>query len=189
MRRRLHGIDPWRFAAADDPEWHPDDTCLWCLEQGWATLDSASFENGDQSGSNVEQDQVVTGTGQWSAAATPFSAASNGSNLSVCCVTIRCMEVTARAVEAIPRGNLHVSRDEFVALWRLIEHLGETVCRGRVECILVFRASRSDAWGVLSAWRGRPAGTPFGFSVWALPVVMAATGGASCLSLVSLCIC
>ena len=46
MRRRLHGIDPWRFAAADDPEWHPDDTCLWCLEQGWATLDSASFENG-----------------------------------------------------------------------------------------------------------------------------------------------
>ena len=68
MRRRLHGIDPWRFAAADDPEWHPDDTCLWCLEQGWATLDSASFENGDQLGSNVEQDQVVTGTGQWSAA-------------------------------------------------------------------------------------------------------------------------
>jgi len=126
MRRRLHGIDPWRFAAADDPEWHPDDTCLWCLEQGWATLDSASFENGDQLGSNVEQDQVVTGTGQWSAAATPFSAASNGSNLSVCCVTIRCMEVTARAVEAIPCGNLHVSRDEFVALWRLVEHLGET---------------------------------------------------------------
>ena len=37
------------------------------------------------------------------------------------------------------------------------------VCRGRVECILVFRASRSDAWGALSAWRGRPAGTPFGF--------------------------
>ena len=24
MRRRLHGIDPWRFASADDPEWHPD---------------------------------------------------------------------------------------------------------------------------------------------------------------------
>jgi hypothetical protein len=62
------------------------------------------------------------------------------------------------------------------------------VCRGRVECILVFRASRSAAWGVLSAWRGRPAGTPFGFSVWALPVVIAATGGASCLSL-GLCIC
>jgi len=32
---------PWRFAAADDPEWHPEDTCLSCLEQGWATLDSA----------------------------------------------------------------------------------------------------------------------------------------------------
>jgi hypothetical protein len=46
--------------------------------------------------------------------------------MSVCCVTIRCMEVTARAVEAIPRGNVHVSRDEFVALWRLVEHLGET---------------------------------------------------------------
>ena len=36
------------------------------------------------------------------------------------------MEVTARAVEAIPPGNLNVSRDEFVALWRLVEHLGET---------------------------------------------------------------
>jgi hypothetical protein len=35
------------------------------------------------------------------------------------------MEVTARAVEAIPRGNLHVSRNEFAALWRLVEHLGE----------------------------------------------------------------
>jgi hypothetical protein len=35
------------------------------------------------------------------------------------------MEVTARAVEGIPRGNLHVSRIEFVALWRLVEHLGE----------------------------------------------------------------
>jgi hypothetical protein len=163
MRRRLHGIDPWRFAAADDPEWHPDDTCLWCLEQGWATLDSASFENGNQLGSNVEQDQVVTGTGQWSAAATPFSAASNGSNLSVCCVTIRCMEVTARAVEAIPRGNLHVSRDEFVALWRLVEHLGETVCRGRVECILVFRASRSDAWVCYRRGADGPLGRRSGF--------------------------
>ncbi len=38
---------------------------------------------------------------------------------------MKCMEVTARAVEGIPRGNLHVSRDEFVALWRLVEHLGE----------------------------------------------------------------
>ena len=45
--------------------------------------------------------------------------------MSVCRVTIECMEVTARAVEAIPRGNLHVARDDFVALWRLVEHLGE----------------------------------------------------------------
>jgi hypothetical protein len=43
----------------------------------------------------------------------------------MCRVTIECMEVTARAVEGIPRGNIHVSRDEFVALWRLVEHLGE----------------------------------------------------------------
>ena len=35
------------------------------------------------------------------------------------------MEVTARAVEGIPRGNLPASRDDFVALWRLVEHLGE----------------------------------------------------------------
>jgi hypothetical protein len=105
----------------------------------------------------------VTGTGQWSAAATPFSAASNGSNLSVCCVTIRCMEVTARAVEAIPRGNLHVSRDEFVALWRLVEHLGETVSRGRVECILVFRASRSDAWVCYRRGADGPLGRRSGF--------------------------
>ena len=33
------------------------------------------------------------------------------------------MEVTARAVENIPRGNLRVSRDKFVALWRLSEHI------------------------------------------------------------------
>jgi hypothetical protein len=26
MRRRLHGIDPWRFAAADDPDYHPRET-------------------------------------------------------------------------------------------------------------------------------------------------------------------
>jgi hypothetical protein len=45
---------------------------------------------------------------------------------SVCGVTIKCMEVTERAVEDIPRGNLHVPRDEFVALWRLAEHIGET---------------------------------------------------------------
>ena len=36
------------------------------------------------------------------------------------------MEVTARAIENVPRGNLHVSRDEFVALWRLVEQVGET---------------------------------------------------------------
>jgi hypothetical protein len=35
------------------------------------------------------------------------------------------MEVTARAIENIPGGNLGVPRDEFVALWRLVEHLGE----------------------------------------------------------------
>ena len=40
-------------------------------------------------------------------------------------MTIECMEVTARAVDSIPRGNLHVSRDDFVALWRLVEHLGK----------------------------------------------------------------
>ena len=38
---------------------------------------------------------------------------------------MKCMEVTARAIEDIPHGNLHVSRDEFVALWRLVEHVGE----------------------------------------------------------------
>ena len=42
-----------------------------------------------------------------------------------CRVTMKAMDVTARAVEGIPRGNLHVSRDEFVALWRLVERLGE----------------------------------------------------------------
>ena len=41
-------------------------------------------------------------------------------------MTINCMEVTARAVEDIPRGNLHVSRDDFVAFWRLVEQVGET---------------------------------------------------------------
>jgi hypothetical protein len=35
------------------------------------------------------------------------------------------MEITAWMVEDIPRGNLHVSRDDFAALWRLVEHLGE----------------------------------------------------------------
>jgi hypothetical protein len=35
------------------------------------------------------------------------------------------MEVTARHVESIPRGNLRVPRRDFVALWRLVEHLAE----------------------------------------------------------------
>ena len=41
-----------------------------------------------------------------------------------------------------------------------------------------------DRWGAISAERGRPAGTPFGGLVWALPVVVAATCGACGLSLV-----
>jgi hypothetical protein len=44
--------------------------------------------------------------------------------LSVRRVTIKSMEVTARHVENIPRGNLRVPPSEFVALWRLVEHLG-----------------------------------------------------------------
>ncbi len=36
---------------------------------------------------------------------------------------MKCMEVTARNVEEIPRGNLRVPRNEFVALWRVTEHL------------------------------------------------------------------
>ena len=47
------------------------------------------------------------------------------SQLSVCWVTINCMEVTAGHVENIPRGNMRVPRSEFVALWRLVEHLAE----------------------------------------------------------------
>src|SRR3712207_9039269 len=38
---------------------------------------------------------------------------------------MRCMEVTARHVEDIPRGNLRVQQAEFVALWRVTEHLME----------------------------------------------------------------
>ena len=40
-------------------------------------------------------------------------------------MTMKGMEVTARHVEGIPRGNLRVRRSEFVALWRLVEHLSE----------------------------------------------------------------
>ena len=36
------------------------------------------------------------------------------------------MEVTAQHVDAIPRGNLRISRSDFVALWRVVEHLGTT---------------------------------------------------------------
>ena len=39
---------------------------------------------------------------------------------------MKCMEVTARLAEEIPRGNLRVSRTEFVLLWRLAEHLAES---------------------------------------------------------------
>ena len=35
------------------------------------------------------------------------------------------MEVSAGAIEDIPRGNIRVARDAFVTLWRLAEHLGE----------------------------------------------------------------
>ena len=35
------------------------------------------------------------------------------------------MEVTAGAIDGIPRGNLRVSREAFVALWRLAEHVAE----------------------------------------------------------------
>jgi hypothetical protein len=54
----------------------------------------------------------------------------------------------------------------------------------------MFRAPRSDGCSVLSAGRGRPARTPFGFLVWALAVVLPASRcGVCCLSLVGLCIC
>jgi hypothetical protein len=39
---------------------------------------------------------------------------------------MKCMEVTAQHVEDIPRGNLQVPRSEFVALWRVTEHLTVT---------------------------------------------------------------
>jgi hypothetical protein len=38
---------------------------------------------------------------------------------------MKCMEVTARAIDNIPHGNLRVSRNKFVALWRLAEHFAE----------------------------------------------------------------
>ena len=36
---------------------------------------------------------------------------------------MKCMEVTARHVEDIPRGNLRVPRGDFGAIWRVTEHL------------------------------------------------------------------
>jgi len=39
---------------------------------------------------------------------------------------MECMEVTAVEVEHIPRSNLRVSRNDFVALWRLAEYVGDT---------------------------------------------------------------
>lgn len=36
---------------------------------------------------------------------------------------MRCMEVTDLLVDGVPRGNIRVPRHEFVALWRLVEHL------------------------------------------------------------------
>jgi hypothetical protein len=57
-------------------------------------------------------------------------------------------------------------------------------------CNPTFRAPRSDAWGVLSAGRGRPARTPFGLSVQALPVVApASTCAMCCQPLIGLRIC
>ena len=51
--------------------------------------------------------------------------------------------------------------------------------------ILMFRAPRSDDWGVLSAGCGRPARTPFGLLVRALAMVVPASKcGVCCLSLV-----
>jgi hypothetical protein len=41
-------------------------------------------------------------------------------------MTMECMEVTDRHVEDIPRGNLRVPRAEFVAIWRMTEHLLST---------------------------------------------------------------
>jgi hypothetical protein len=53
----------------------------------------------------------------------------------------------------------------------------------------VFGAPRFDDWGVLSAGCGRPAGTPFGFLVRALPDVPWTECGASCVWLVGPRIC
>lgn len=38
-------------------------------------------------------------------------------------MTMEGMEVTARHIEGIPRGNVRVPRTEFIAIWRVTEHL------------------------------------------------------------------
>ena len=43
LRRRLHQRDPWRFAAASDPEQHPNTICAWCIDNDWAGLDKTAF--------------------------------------------------------------------------------------------------------------------------------------------------
>ncbi len=43
LRRNLHRIDPWRFAAAADAEQFPDDACRWCIRHDWAQLDRTGF--------------------------------------------------------------------------------------------------------------------------------------------------
>ena len=43
MRRKLHRIDPWRFEAARNPEQHPLDACLWCIEHDWTQLEKPDF--------------------------------------------------------------------------------------------------------------------------------------------------
>ena len=53
----------------------------------------------------------------------------------------------------------------------------------------MFGAPRFDDWGVLSAGRGRPAGTPFGLLVRALSDVAWTECGVSCVWLVGTRIC
>jgi hypothetical protein len=43
LRRKLHRIDPWRFAATWNVERHPEYSCRWCIDHDWATLDRTAF--------------------------------------------------------------------------------------------------------------------------------------------------
>ncbi|WP_344808361.1 hypothetical protein [Microlunatus ginsengisoli] len=43
LRRKLHSVDPWRFAAARDLERHPGFACRWCVEHHWAALERTAF--------------------------------------------------------------------------------------------------------------------------------------------------